>query len=71
MLLLRLWVCLCIKCILNAVIQFSFPLSLDDSSTSSEEPYENVTEIDKSYFARSEPSVHSSSDSDYDDVSNW
>lgn len=64
-------VCLCIKCILYAVIQFTFSLSVDDSSTSSEEPYENVAEIDNSYFARSEQSVNSSSDSDYDDVGNW
>ncbi|KAF4087959.1 hypothetical protein AMELA_G00076940 [Ameiurus melas] len=43
----------------------------DDSSTSSEEAYENVAEIEGIYFARSERSVHSSSDSDYDDVANW
>ncbi|XP_058256785.1 T-cell differentiation antigen CD6-like isoform X2 [Hemibagrus wyckioides] len=55
----------------NSSVSQPYSLDQDDSSTSSEEPYENVAEIDKSYFARSEPSVHSSSDSDYDDVSNW
>lgn len=59
------------KSIIYGLIQFTFSLSVDDSSTSSEEPYENVAEIDQNYFARSEQSVHSSSDNDYDDVSNW
>lgn len=44
---------------------------VDDSSTSSEEAYENVVELEGIYFARSEQSVHSSSDSDYDEVGNW
>ncbi|XP_060778319.1 T-cell differentiation antigen CD6-like isoform X2 [Neoarius graeffei] len=53
----------------NSSVSQPYSPDQDDSSTSSEEAYENVAET-KNYFARSEP-VHSSSDSDYDDVSNW
>ncbi|XP_060725794.1 T-cell differentiation antigen CD6-like isoform X1 [Tachysurus vachellii] len=55
----------------NSSVSQPYSPDQDDSSTSSEEPYENVAEIDNSYFARSEQSVNSSSDSDYDDVGNW
>lgn len=46
-------------------------LSADDSITSSEEAYEKVPEIEENCFATREHLHHSSSDSDYDDVSNW
>ncbi|TTA40577.1 T-cell differentiation antigen CD6 [Bagarius yarrelli] len=54
----------------SRVSQTSFT-DLDENSTSSEDSYENLAELDKNYFARSDQSVHSSTDNDYDDVNNW
>ncbi|XP_017333229.1 T-cell differentiation antigen CD6 isoform X2 [Ictalurus punctatus] len=55
----------------NSSVSQPYSTEQDDSSTSSEEAYENVAELEGIYFARSEQSVHSSSDSDYDEVGNW
>ncbi|XP_026770059.3 T-cell differentiation antigen CD6-like isoform X2 [Pangasianodon hypophthalmus] len=54
----------------NSSVSQPYSPDQDDSSTSSEEAYENVAEVEN-FFAKSEQSVHSSTDSDYDDVSNW
>ncbi|XP_046703689.1 uncharacterized protein LOC124384782 isoform X2 [Silurus meridionalis] len=55
----------------NSSVFQTYTPDQDDSSTSSEEAYENVAEIEENCFAGSERTAHSSSDSDYDDVCNW